>query len=120
VLSEGETWYQDGVALTLVSADLRPAAGWEVGFEFRLENLTQLDLVVACGEDSFEIRNSAGDAFDVSMLSHSFLLESGQTKMLYDVDGDGDIVSSSVSSVTIRVLSLSRIRDARWSIPVYH
>ena len=123
VLSEGETWYQDGVALTLVSADLYPSQWYNVVFhQLRLENLTDLDLVVSYGPDSFEVRNNVGDAFDVDTLldDQSFLLATGETEMLQELRWHGDIESSPVTSVAIRVLSLSRVRDARWSIPVYH
>jgi hypothetical protein len=120
VLSEGQTWYQDGVALTLVSADLRPSYGWNVVFQFRLENLTDLGLVVSLDDNSFEVRNNVGDVFTCMVGSSSFLLNPAEIKTLGEGEAYGDIESSLVTSVTIRILSLSRVRDARWSIPVYH
>jgi hypothetical protein len=121
VLSEGETWYQDGVALTLVSAELRPSYNWNVVFQFRLENLTDLDLVVTFNDDSVEVRNNVGEVFTSSVGSSTFLLKPAEINTLPEGQCyQGDIESSLVTSLTIRVLSLSRVRDARWSIPVYH
>lgn len=120
ILEVGETWYQEGVAATLVSANLK-----DLDLHFELVNHTPYQLTgeIEVPRNINLIANTSGVEFQPSgcYTNMTYILDAGQS-MEYSCTYStyfGSLGDPSVTELFV-VVNISRITNAKWRIPIFH
>jgi hypothetical protein len=146
-LEVGQTWTQNGVALTLDNAVLTLKSGnWRghLGLSFVFKNSLSNELFFSVGRHSFFYKDNLGnvadstgwgwpcytDTWNVSVPAGGTVRTTdclhpgtiGNSGELFDrlIWFDVDITNQKLTEITVTVREFSRIADASWRIPVPH
>ncbi len=134
VLSPGQAWYQDGVALVLSKTALTP--GWidnwiacyevkvDLRVHFTVQNLTLQPLAVTITGTNFKATMSNGtamslQAFDQCTTQGSVVINPSNSSDVR-VSFVGDYTAPTVTFIELDVVGLGPFANAVWRIPVTH
>jgi hypothetical protein len=129
MLEVGQSWRTSGVQLKVSGVTLDPGGGTstqhcyqgtDINLDVSIKNSTQSPIVFAVGTENVQVVTNTGVVMKVCWNgSGQFSIEPDREQRLAAVFVEGNITDPRVSSVTI-TLSVSRIQNARWTIPIQH
>lgn len=131
ILEVGEKWKQEGVALSLDKIEFEPPNKFRAFFTFY--NNTDHELILTVKEDFFLAVDNIGNKWRLVWpqilpwvgpavrSEFSEIVESGGKHGGWRVTfGGGDLTRPELSEIIVIVDGISKIKNARWRIPVYH
>jgi len=139
VLQRGQSWRQNGISLGIQEIRLCPNNS-SVTFDFDLINYSDQEIIVTVIPDQFSVKDNSGRIWPLRGFSTYVLCPDPGSPGAQDtrytdavtpgdhffapghrgwlISFEGPLTDSKVTSLTITVNGLSRISNARWSIPV--
>lgn len=147
ILEVGQTWWQDGLAVTLQSAGLSEGSdyyGVSLGIEtcFTLSNLRPYSFTLDYSTDNFRAQDNYGRGIPYLSCIYDYrcrdwkevsrVIQSGETVSLgtirsnimasdYDCNYvEFDTADPAINSIVVTITNISSIAEAKWLIPVNH
>jgi hypothetical protein len=129
MLEVGQFWKTDGVQLKVSDVKLNPGSydstqhcylGSDIRVSVGLKNTTPSPIVFAVTSENVQVVTNTGVTLKTCWNgSDEFSIAPNQEANLASILVEGSITDPRISSVTIS-LSVSRIQNARWTIPIHH